>query len=169
MELIDGLLTRRSIRKYNPGNVKNSDIERILEAAMHAPSAHNLQPWHFILLQEKSILLKIRDFHPHAAMLADAALAILVCGDKSIDNNTGYLIQDCAAATQNILLAAHGLHLGAVWIGIYPREERMKKISALTGLPEEILPVSVVSIGIPNEQKTAAGRFRKDRIHINRW
>jgi nitroreductase len=169
MDIIEGLLTRRSIRKYKSGTVNQESIDRILEAAMHAPSAHNHQPWHFIVINDRSILMAIRAFHPYADMLKDAALAILVCGDKNIDNNVGYLIQDCAAATQNILLAAHGLDLGAVWIGIYPREERIKKIVDLMVLPDEILPVSIISIGIPGEQKTTQDRYKKERIHLNKW
>jgi nitroreductase len=169
MELLEGLLTRRSIRKYQPGAIKQTDVDRILEAAMHAPSAHNHQPWHFIIIDERTLLMAIRAMHPYADMLKDAAMAILVCGDRSIDNNTGYLVQDCAAATQNILLAAHGLNLGAVWIGIYPREERLTEITHLLELPEHILPVSIVSLGIAAEQKTTSGRFKRERIHSNKW
>lgn len=169
METIKAIFTRRSIRKYTDKKVSKKIIDLMLKSAMYAPSARNYQPWHFIVVKDKSILKSITKVHPHAQMLNDAAVAILVCGDKSIEPSEEYLNQNCAAATQNILLAAHAKKLGAVWLGVYPREERMKGIIELFNLPENILPVSLISIGYPAEEKEMPDRYKADRIRINKW
>jgi len=169
MDIMEAIFTRRSIRKYKSGNISDETIELLLKSGMYAPSANNFQPWHFIEITEKSILLKIRDFHPYADMLKDASLAIVVCGDQKLDENMGYLALDCAAATENILLAAHGLGLGAVWLGIYPRSERISEINKLLHLPNHIIPITMISIGIPSENKVVQERFKIERIHKNKW
>ena len=169
MEVLEAIFTRRSIREYGPGKIAQEDVDQLLKAAMYAPSAHNYQPWQFVVIRDKILLQKIRKLHPYAEMLKNAGLAIIVCGDVTLEKHIGYLVQDCSAATQNILLAAHGLGLGAVWLGLHPRENRIKMIAQLIGLPKDIIPVSMVSIGIPAEQKKIKDRFKPDRIHINKW
>ena len=169
MDVFEAIYTRRSIRDYSSGKIAQEDVNKILKAGMYAPSAHNYQPWHFVVIRDKILLQKIRKSHPYADMLKDAGLAIVVCGDHTLEKHTGYLVQDCSAATQNILLAAHGLGFGAVWLGLYPRENRMKSVSKLIGLPKEIISVSLVSIGIPGEQKEIKDRFKLDRVHVNKW
>ena len=169
MEVLEAILTRRSIRDYRPGAIAEEDIQQLLKAAMYAPSAHNYQPWHFVVIKEKILLQKIRKLHPYADMLKKASLAIIVCGDLKLERHIGYLVQDCAAATQNILLAAHGLGLGAVWLGIYPRVNRIKAITKLIGLPKGIMPLTMVSVGNPAEEKIIKDRFKTERVHINRW
>jgi nitroreductase len=169
MEAIECILTRRSIRKYKKEKIPADLIRELLTAAMSAPSARNEQPWHFIVIDERKILDEIPKFHPYAQMLKEAPLAILIAGDKKLTSHEGYLIQDCSAATQNLLLACHAQGLGAVWIGIYPREERIKGIKNLLSLPEDILPVSLVAIGYPAEKKEAENRYKPERVHHNRW
>ena len=169
MELFEAIITRRSIRRFKHDPVTREKINRILDAGMHAPSAHNHQPWYFIVITKKDLLMQIRKFHPYADMLKDAPVAILVCGDNQIEPNPGYLVQDCAAATQNMLLAAHDLELGAVWIGIYPRQERIIKTAEIVHLPDTVLPVSLVAIGIPIEKKDPQERFKPERIYKNSW
>ena len=120
--LIELIKTRRSIRKFAGKLLTNKEINLLLEAAMYAPSARNLQPWHFIVVTERTLLDKIMQAHPYAAMLNEAPLAIVVCADENIEKSEGYQAQDCAAATQNILLAAHAMELGSVWLGVFPRE-----------------------------------------------
>lgn len=112
MDLIEGILTRRSIRKYKQGQVSQNQINTILKAGMYAPSARNQQPWHFIVITDRDILNQIMQVHPYAGMLSEAQLAILVCGDKTLELSKDYWVVDCSAATQNILLAAHGIGLG---------------------------------------------------------
>lgn len=167
MDAIKMLLGRRSIRKYLPEAIPGSLVRELLNAGMHAPSARNLQPWHFVVVDQREMLDKLAEAHPYATMLKQASLAILVCGDRNIQQADGYIVQDCSAATQNIMLAAHALGLGSVWLGMYPREERMKKVGELLKVPDHILPVSLISVGYPDEVKEAPERYRPERIHRN--
>ena len=169
MEMIEGILTRRSIRKYTDKNITKEQVDTLLKAAMYAPSARNQQPWHFVVVTERDVLNQITQVHPYAKMLAEAQLAILVCGDETLELSQGYWVVDCSAATQNILLAAHGMGLGAVWLGLHPREERKQAIRDLFKLPEKIQPLSLISIGYPDEKKEMPERFKPERIHYNKW
>lgn len=170
MELFEGIITRRSIRKYTGGKIAEDVIESIVKAGMYAPSASNKRPWHFIIIDDRNILNKIMSFHPYSSMLSDASHAILVCGDESLHNGPGYYLLDCSAATQNLLLAAHALGYGAVWIGIEPKSDRKKNIREIFGLPEHIQPVSIVSIGIPIKiPEKIPSRFEPEKIRRNRW
>ncbi len=167
--VIDAILKRRSIRNYRGGTVDKSTIRELLIAGMYAPSARNQQPWHFLVIEDRNTLVRISQVHPYASMLPGAALAILVCGDETLELSKGYWSVDCAAATQNILLAAHALGLGAVWLGVYPREKRQADIHEIFRLPEHIHPFSLVSLGHPAEVKPVPDRVRDDRIHWNAW
>jgi len=167
--VIDAILKRRSIRRYSGEPVNKSEVDLLLKAAMYAPSARNQQPWHFIIIDERSILDEIVKIHPYAGMLRGAELAVLVCGNEDLELSSGYWPVDCAAATQNLLLAAHALGLGAVWLGVYPRHERQKGIQELFDLPHRVHPFSLISIGHPAEEKALPERFKEDRIKYNRW
>ncbi len=169
MEVIEAILTRRSIRKFTGQEVTDEQVETLLKAAMYAPSAVNKQPWHFIVFRDKKISERIMSFHPNSTMLKDASFGIVVCYDENLQHDTGYGQVDCSAATQNILLTAHGLGLGAVWIGIYPRQHRVEALHKLFSLPENIKPFSIVAVGYPAEKKLLPERFRKDRIHYEKW
>lgn len=169
MDAMEAILGRRSIRQYTESPVSDETVETILRAAMAAPSANDKQPWRFIIINKREILDAIPAFHQYAAMLKQAPLAILICGDKSAVSHTGYLYLDCSAATQNMLLAIHALGLGAVWLGIYPREQRMAGIRDLLGLPDHLEPVALVSIGYPAEHKPPSRRFDKEKIRYNHW
>ncbi|MDA3954963.1 MAG: nitroreductase family protein [Bacteroidales bacterium] len=169
MEIIKGILTRRSIRKYTDKQISEEQIETLLKAGMYAPSASNQQPWHFIVIKDREILNKIAEVHPYAKMLTQAPLAILVCGDQNLELSKDYWVVDCSAATQNILLAAHDLGLGAVWLGVHPRIERKADIRKIFELPNHIQPMSLISIGYPDEEKEMPERFKPERIHYNEW
>ncbi len=169
MDAMEAILGRRSIRKYKPGNVSDEMVEQLLRAAMSAPSAGNEQPWHFVVIRARETLASIPKFHPHSRMLCDADVGILTCGDLKLEVYKGFWVQDCSAATQNMLIAAHALGLGAVWLGIYPLEERIAGIRKLLGLPEDVIPLSLVSIGWPAEEKVHVNRFRPDRVHYEKW
>ncbi len=169
MEVIEAILTRRSIRKYSREKITDNQIEIILKAAMYAPSAMNQQPWHFIVIDERKKLNLIMEVHPYAKMLKEAGLAILVCGDERLQLSKGYWVVDCGAATQNLLLAAHGIGLGAVWLGVRPREERKSGIRKIFHLPDHVQPFSLISIGYPAEEKPVPQRFKPERIHKNQW
>ena len=169
MEVIQAILTRRSIRKYSREKITDKQIEIILKAAMYAPSAMNQQPWHFIVIDNREKLNRIMEVHPHSNMLKEADLAILVCGDERLQLSKGYWVVDCGAATQNLLLAAHGIGLGAVWLGLHPREERKSGIRKIFHLPDHVQPFSLISIGYPAEEKPVPQRFKPERIHKNTW
>lgn len=169
MELFDGILTRRSIRKYKDKEVSVELTHKLLKAAMAAPSAGNQQAWHFVVITEREILDEIPNIHPYSQMLKQAPLAILVCGNPEEQKYEGYWIQDCSAATENILLAAHGLGLGAVWLGVYPVENRVEGIKKILNLPEHLVPLSLVSIGYPAEGKPKAERYDEAKVSHNKF
>jgi nitroreductase len=169
MDVLEAIRTRRSIRKYENRPVPETSLHQLLAAAMSAPSARNSQPWHFVVLDERAMLDQIPGFAPNAKMVSSAPMAILVCGDLSLELSPGYWPVDCAAATENLLLAAHGLGLGAVWCGIYPRQPRMDGFRQLLRLPENIVPHSLVVLGCPAEQPSGEERFRQERVHRNGW
>jgi len=169
MDAMDAILSRRSIRKYTAEPVPEKVVNELLEAAMSAPSASNEQPWHFVIINDRRILDEIPKYHPYSKMLSEASLAIAVCGDLKLEISKGFWIQDCSAATENILIAAHTKGLGAVWLAIYPREERVKPTQKLLGLPDHVVPLCLVSIGYPAEKKPRVNRFDPSRIHRNRW
>jgi nitroreductase len=169
MDAMEAILTRRSIRKYSGKRITDEQVELLLKAAMYAPSAVNKQPWHFIVFRDAETRKNIVAFHPNASMLMDADAGILVCYDENLQHDTGYGPVDCSTATQNILLAAHATGLGAVWVGIYPRQNRIESIHKLFSLPANIKPFSIVSLGYPVEKKSFPDRFRKDRIHYGKW
>jgi len=169
MDALEALNTRRSIRKFKEGRIPKDTLNKILEAGMSAPSAINEQPWHFVVITGKNILEKIPEIHPHASMATKAAIAILVCGDLSLEKAKGFWIQDCSAATQNILLAIHALGLGAVWTGVYPRQKRIDGFRKLLKLPENIVPFAFIPIGKKKKKPFKAECFKEERIHYNKW
>jgi nitroreductase len=169
MDALDAIHTRRSIRQYQDMAVREELIEKVLAAAMSAPSARNAQPWQFVVVTDRKILREMSKINPNAAMAANAPLGILVCGDLRLELSAGYWVVDCAAAAQNLLLAAHALGLGAVWTGIYPRQERMAGFHRLLGLPEEVLAHSLMVLGYPAERPKSQDRYRRERVHRNGW
>ncbi|OFX73759.1 MAG: NADH dehydrogenase [Bacteroidetes bacterium GWE2_29_8] len=169
METLNAIFKRRSIRKYKECEVAQESIDTILKAGMQAPTARNLQPWHFIVINKKEILHELSIIHPHGKMLKEAAFAILVCGDKSIDETESYLIQDCSAATQNMLLVAYDIGIASVWLGVHPRKDRLNGIIDYFKLPYNIIPISLISFGISNEQKAGENRYNPERIKYNKW
>ncbi len=169
MDLFEALLERRSIRKYTNSEIPAEMIEKMLKTAMYAPSAMNLQPWHFVILNNKESILNAFKAIQHAEMLKQAQTGILICGDSEIEKNIEYIVQNCSAATQNILLAAHGLGLGGVWVGVYPDKELIKNVKATFMLPEHIIPISLVSLGFPDEKVQAEDRYKVEKIHYNKW
>ena len=163
------ILGRRSIRKYTSQPVTDSQIQQMVTAAMAAPSAGNEQPWEFVVIRDRATLKAIPKFHPYSLMLYEASVAILVCGDLSREKYSGYWVQDCAAATENMLLAAVELGLGAVWLGVYPTEDRVTALRKLLRIPETVVPFSLVSIGYPAEKQNPSDRFDLSRIHYDKW
>ncbi|MBN2275481.1 MAG: nitroreductase family protein [Bacteroidales bacterium] len=169
MDVFEAIMNRRSIRQYSGERISDEQVERLLKAAMYAPSAVDKQPWHFIVFRNMETRKRIVEFHPNASMLTEADTVILVCYDENLQHDEGYGPVDCSAATQNILLAAHAMGLGAVWVGIYPRQNRIAATHRLFSLPENIKPFSMISLGYPAEKKFFPKRFKRERIHYEKW
>lgn len=170
MKAMEALFSRRSIRKFTTEPVSEQALQEILEAAMSAPSAGNQQPWHFVVIKDRKLLGQVPDFHPHALMCREAPMAILVCGDPALEKHVGYWVQDCSAATENLLVAIHAVGLGGVWLGVYPREERVTEFRKLLNIPGHVIPFALIPIGHPAEQKPArTDRYNQSRIHKNTW
>ncbi len=160
------IFARRSIRRYTGEPVSEADIQSLLEAGMAAPSGSNRKPWHFVVVTERATLRALAGAHPYGKMTAHAALAIAVCGDPAISD---WWVQDCSAATENILIAAAGLGLGAVWIGCHGRPEREQAIRDVLHIPAHIGVLSLLAIGHPAEEKEARTQFDPARVHHDRW
>jgi nitroreductase len=169
MDAMTAILTRRSVRQYIDKPVPEGVIQEILKAATSAPSAGNQQPWHFIVITDRVVLDQIPNVHPYSGMLKQASLAILTCGSLELEKHEGFWVQDCSAATQNILLAARALGLGAVWLGVYPRTERVIGLRRLLGIPDNVIPLSLASIGYSDVQQASVDRYKSDRIHRDSW
>lgn len=169
MDLLEAIKTRRSIRSYTDKDISYIDIKTILDAAMMAPSAGNQRPWHFVVIRDKNILMKIKNINPYAKMADNAKAAIAVCGDLSLEKFEGFWVQDCSAATQNILLAAHSLGIGSLWTGVYPIQERVEGVKALLNLPENVIPLSLCLLGYPKKTPESLSRFEKEKIHYEKW
>jgi nitroreductase len=168
---LDLFFGRRSIRVYSPGEVGEAAATRLLEAAMAAPSAMTKDPWRFVTVWDKQTLGKLAALHPGAAMLSAAALAIVVCGDldAAFERNISYLLQDCSAAIENLLLAAHAQGLGACWVGIYPGDSVVKQVRQLLSLPAPVVPVAAISVGKPGEQPPPRTRYNAGYVHREKW
>ena len=164
---LDFIFRRRSIRQYQPKVVPKEDVKALLEAGMAAPSASNLQPWHFVTVTDRAKLNSLAAAHPYGKMLAQASLAIAVCGDPKASER--YWDQDGSAATENILLAAPALGLGAVWLGCHPRDERKAAIRKVLEIPQNIEILSLISLGVPAETKPSRTQYRPDRVHEDGW
>lgn len=164
---IQTILARRSIRKYTSQLISEKDVTSMLEAAMAAPSSSNRKPWHFIVVTNRKTLDGLAKVHPHAKMLLDAPLCIAVCGDNTISRHSW--VQDCSAATENLLLAASALGLGAVWLGVHPGEERVNPIRRILKIPKTIVPLNLISIGHPAEEKEPRTQYDELRVHHENW
>lgn len=169
MDTLQAIFTRRSVRDFKSDPVSEEDLDVLLRAGMQAPSAKNEQPWHYVVIDDREKLDAIPEFHPHSKMLLDAPLAILVCSDRKLETKRASWLADCSAATQNILLAAHALGLGAVWLGIFPDAERVSGMQDLLSLPKDVRPVALVAVGHPASQPEPADRYKPERVHHNHW
>ena len=162
---LDFIFKRRSIRKFTPEPISDEQIRDLLEAAMAAPSAINMQPWHFVVVREAELLEKLRKVLPFGKMAAP--LAVIVCGDlgnakRLVAEN--FWVQDCSAATENILLAAPALGLGAVWCGVSPIKTMVKVVSDVLGLPGTLIPLNVIFVGHPAELKDPHTKFNENKV-----
>ena len=169
--VLDNILARTSVRSYQDRPVEQDKIERLLRAGMAAPSAVDKRPWHFVVVTDKQVLNGLAEANPNAGMAARAPLAIVVCGDKTkaLTRVPDYWVQDVAAATENILLAAQGMGLGAVWTGTYPVTERVNKAAAVLNLPEHIVPFCTIVIGYPDRYQAPKDKWNESNISYNTY
>ncbi|MBI9108935.1 MAG: nitroreductase family protein [Spirochaetales bacterium] len=167
MNTIETIAARRSIRKFTEVAISEEEITTLIAAGMNAPSARNTQPWHLMIIRNRETINSIIEICPNGSLMKGADTAILVLGD--LNDTDDYFVIDCAAAVQNILLAAHELKLGTCWIGVYPREPRVEGLKKLFSLPEQIIPHSLIALGHPAESKPANNNYRENRIHMEKW
>jgi nitroreductase len=170
-EALDVIYTRRSVRSFTGEAVAREDLMKILRAGMSAPSAVNIQPWSFVAVTKRETLDELCDRLPYAKMLDKAGTAIVVCGipDKDAAYSGKYWVMDCSAATENILLAAHALGLGAVWTAVHPDEEKVANVRKILSIPQNIIPLNVIPIGVPKGKGTVIDKFREENIHWEKW
>lgn len=170
-ETLKTIHQRKSVRNYIEKEVTKEQLETIIKAAMAAPTAINAQPWQFLVITDKALKAKYAEGNRQADMINKCSALVVVCGDKTIGNERSwsYWDQDCSAATENLLLAAESLGLGAVWTGIYPGEERIKTVKERFELPENVVPLCVILVGYPDGTDQPKDKWKPERIHWNKY
>jgi len=168
MDLYEGIQRRRSIRKYDKRPIEKEKIEKLLSAAMQAPSAANQRPWEFIVVENRETLQKLSKAHLYATPMKDAALGIIVLSREDRLAFPQYWQQDLAAATENILLEAVELGLGVVWMGVAPEEDRMAYITELFELPQGVKPFAMLAVGYSSDNKFV-DRFDASKVHYEQY
>lgn len=168
---LNPIFARRSVRKFRKKDVPENLVTDLLQAAMAAPSACAKDPWRFVVLRDADRRARLAEGLPHGAMLRDSPVGIVVCGDldKAHDQQLSYLLQDCSAAIENLLLAASMLGLGAVWLGIHPRDERIEHVRKLLALPASVVPVSAIALGWPADIPAPRTRYQATAVHKEKW
>lgn len=170
--VLDAISARTSIRAYQDRPVGADTVELLLRAAMSAPSARNRQPWAFIVVDDKDLLRQLADSLPYAQSAAAAPMAVVVCGvltESQGATNAGWWVQDAAAASENLLLAAHAVGLGAVWTGVYSYEDRVRAVRNVLGLPRHVVPLNVIPIGYPAENPAPKQKWDPAKVRRNGW
>jgi nitroreductase len=166
---MDTVLSRMNIRGFSEEAVCQESVRSLLQAAMAAHSEGDERPWHFVVVEDSTMREQMADIHPYAHMVPQAPVVILVCGDLTLQKHSGFWVQDCAAATENILIEAQSLGLGAVWLGIYPVEGRVQSFRKLLALPPHVIPFALTPVGHPAERNGLNCRFDESRVHFGRW
>jgi nitroreductase len=165
--VLENIANRKSVRDYIEGKqIEPEKIEKLLRAGMAAPTGKNTQPWEFIVINERATLDSLAALLPYARMLQQATLAIIVCADTV---KSEYWFVDCAAATENILLAAEAMELGAVWTASYPYENRMNAVKKVTRHPDNIQSLCVIPIGYPSIKESPKDKWKPEKIHNEKW
>ena len=171
-DALEVIMTRASVRSYTDQPVEKDKVDKMLKAAMAAPTARNQQPWAFVVVDSRGVLDELAEALPHAKMAAQAPLAIVACGDltKALPGIAQeYWIQDVSAAVENLLLAAHAMQLGAVWTGVYPITERVAEVTRVLSLPEHIIPLAVIPIGYPAGEVQPKDKWKPENVKYNKW
>ncbi len=164
--MLDLIKKRRSIRKYTNEPVSDADVKVLLEAAMAAPSADNIQPWEFVVVREETLRRQLAETHPWSRMCASAPVVFVICGDE---RRSGHWVEDTSATTENLLLAAAGLDLGAVWVGVYPQSGYEKHVRDVLGIPRQLRVLCLVPVGHPAESKPPHTKYNERKVHHDRY
>jgi nitroreductase len=166
------IFSRKSVRSYKDEPVAKGKIEMLVRAGMAAPTAVDKRPWEFIVITDKTLLNRLADALPYARMAKQAAAGIVVAGDTKKQwggKDSFYWIMDCSAASENILLAAESMGLGAVWTAIYPEEGRAEAVRKILGLPGHVIPLNLIPIGVPQGAEEPKDKYNPAQIHWNKW
>jgi len=179
---LDVIMTRASIRNFTGDPVSKEQLETILKAGMAAPTAMNVQPWRFVVVTDKDKMASVFGAGPRSGMFTTAGAVIVVCGETTFmrkpfgqpdgletEQPNIFWYEDCSAAAENILLAAHALGLGAVWTAGYPAQERIAPIAAALGIPENVVPLCIIPVGVPAEDPAPKDKWKPENIHWDQW
>lgn len=162
--MLELIKKRRSIRNYTDKPVSDAEVKTLLEAAMAAPSANNAQPWEFVVVREEGLRRSLAKTHPWSRMCADAPVVFVVCGHEG---RSSHWVEDTSAATENLLLAAAGLDLGAVWVGVYPQSRREEHVRSVLGIPSGLRVLCLVPVGHPGESKPPHTKYNESKVHYD--
>lgn len=170
-ETLRVIKNRRSVRNYLDKPVSEEDLKILIKSGMAAPSAVDMRPWDFLVVKNESTLKALADVMPFGKMLPGAGAAVVVCGvpEKSVPDAPEFWVQDCSAASENILLAAESMGLGAVWLGVYPVKERIEGVRKILNIPENVVPLNILSIGHPKGLEKPKDKFEMEKIHREKW
>lgn len=169
---IENIMTRSSVRQYTDQAVSEATVDTLLRAGMAAPTAANKQPWSFVVVTEQALKDSLITVLKYGRPIEKAPVSIVVCGDmtKTLEGDgRDYWIQDCSAATENILLAAHAVGLGAVWCGVYPQTDRVEGVSKILNLPDHLVPLNVIAVGYPGAPANVKDKWNPDNVHFNAY
>ena len=171
--VLDNIFSRKSVRSFTEAPVDKEILDTLVRAAMAAPTGRDMRPWQFVIINEREMMDSLSKKLPYAKMLTQAQAAIVVCGDMSVTDKEGNpscnWTFDCSAATENLLLAAEAMGLGAVWTGVHPYESRLAAVTSALGLPEHIIPLNLIPIGYPKGAPQPKDKFNQKQIHYNGW
>ncbi len=171
--VMSNILQRKSVRSFTNQPIEKSKLDTLLRAAMAAPTGKDMRPWKFVVVNDKQAMKSLATKLPYAKMLAEAQAAIVVCGDMSVVDKDGKPSTnwafDCSAATENLLLQAEAMGLGAVWTAAYPYDERVAAVKVALNLPDNIIPLNVIPIGYPKGNPQPKDKYNADNIHYNLW
>lgn len=169
VDVLTAIKTRQSIRAFTSEPVSDEVLTTILRSGLYAPTAKNKRPYHFVVVTNRSLLVELSQHNSNASMLESSPYAVVICGDKNIEGRKEFLIADCAAATQNMLLAIHGLGLGGVWCGVASNTGWQKLLIDQLALPLKVEPIAVIAFGWPDERRQLNARWEPQKVHYNQW
>ena len=169
MDTLDAIHTRRSVRQFTSEEVSEVQVERLLRAAMAAPSAANEQSWRFVVVRDPEIRAKLAEATPYAAPIGRAPVGIVVLADTSVEKFSGNWPLDCGAAVENLLLAAHASGLGAVWLGVHPDAEREAAVGTIVAAPKTFRVFCMIAVGTPEADGPIVDRYHAGHVHDETW